>query len=124
MPRSNLSKTRLKVPQVSIRDACVVFISRGFLNDPTFTFTIAIAEQPPRKRARKGRNDGAGPSGTDRNRKVKRRQTAGSLSEMMHMPLDVFFEVRPIRSCLRCVRQSQCPSKRLLRTFTLSICST
>lgn len=121
----NLSMTRLKVSLVSIRDACrvFVFISRNFLNGPTFPFTIAIAEQPPRKRARKGRNDGAGPSGTDRNRKGKRRQTAGSLSEMMHMPLDVFFEVRSIRSCPSHEWQSQCPSKRLLRTFTLLICS-
>ncbi|KAM5540120.1 hypothetical protein V8D89_006260 [Ganoderma adspersum] len=53
----------------------------------------AAAEQLPRKRTRKGRNDGASSSGSDGNRKGKRRRGAGSLSEMMNMPLDVFFEL-------------------------------
>ncbi|KAI1789087.1 hypothetical protein LXA43DRAFT_1096656 [Ganoderma leucocontextum] len=55
----------------------------------------AGAAQPSRKRARKSRNNGAGPSGAETvaKRKGKSRQTAGSLSELMNMPLDVFFEV-------------------------------
>ncbi|KAM5540116.1 hypothetical protein V8D89_006256, partial [Ganoderma adspersum] len=53
------------------------------------------APQPPRKRARKSRNDDAGPSVTRTvaKRKGKGRQAAGSLSGLMNMPLDVFFQV-------------------------------
>ncbi|KAM5540097.1 hypothetical protein V8D89_006237 [Ganoderma adspersum] len=55
----------------------------------------AGAMQPPRKRVRKSREDEAGTSGTRTvaQHKGKRRQTAGMLSELMNMPLDVFFEV-------------------------------
>ena len=60
------------------------------------------AMQPSRKRARKSQEDEAssGPleTHTVANFKPKRkgRQTIGMLSELMNMPLDVFFEVRPI----------------------------
>ncbi|KAI1789090.1 hypothetical protein LXA43DRAFT_595501 [Ganoderma leucocontextum] len=51
--------------------------------------------KPPRKRARKSRSNGARPSGagTVPKRKGKERQTPGSLSGLMNMPLDVFFQV-------------------------------
>ncbi|PIL34396.1 hypothetical protein GSI_03171 [Ganoderma sinense ZZ0214-1] len=50
--------------------------------------------QPSRKRARKSCEGEAGPSETRTVAKPKRkgRQTAGMLSELMNMPLDVFFE--------------------------------
>ena len=56
--------------------------------------------QPPRKRARKSREDEAGPSGTRTvaQHKGKGRRAVGMLSELMNMPLDVFFEVRPVHS--------------------------
>ncbi|KAM5540099.1 hypothetical protein V8D89_006239 [Ganoderma adspersum] len=56
------------------------------------------AMQLPRKRARKTHEgEAAGPSETRTvaKPKGKGRQTAGMLSELMNMPLDVFFEVRP-----------------------------
>ena len=87
--------------------------------------TTPVAEQPPKKRARKSRSDGTGSPGTDAvaKGKGKRRRTAGSLSEMMNMPLDVFLEVRSVCLCIHYVQQSQC-SARSQHTFTLSTCST
>ena len=57
-----------------------------------------IDMQPVRKRARKSHDDETGPSEirTVAKRKGKGRLIAGSLAGLMNMPLDVFFEVRPI----------------------------
>ncbi|KAM5540119.1 hypothetical protein V8D89_006259 [Ganoderma adspersum] len=55
----------------------------------------AGAVQPPRKRTRTSRSKGASTSITNMvvKRKGKTRRLAGALSELLNMPLDVFFEV-------------------------------
>ncbi len=65
---------------------------------PYILTPCSTASRPPRKRARKSHNACAGRSDirTVGKRKGKGRKTAGSLSELVNMPLDVFFEVRPI----------------------------
>ena len=90
---------------------------------PNRVFTRREAPQPPRKRARKSRNDDAGPSVTRSaaKRKGKGRQAAGSLSGLMSMPLDVFFQVRLTFQYVYYIRSSQLPV-RLLHTSILSTC--
>ncbi|PIL34392.1 hypothetical protein GSI_03167 [Ganoderma sinense ZZ0214-1] len=59
------------------------------------TLGDADATQPPRKRARRNHKDGPATSGARTIAKLrgKGRRTVGMLSELLNMPLDVFFEV-------------------------------
>ena len=82
--------------------------------------------QPPRKRARKRRENGSESSENravaKRKGKGRRDETTGLLSELMNRPLDVFFQVRPTYQFIH-YSLSNLLAIRLLHTSILSTCS-